>query len=252
MHFLWNLIFYKPLYNGLIFLVGIIPGGDIGIALILLTILVKIILFPVSKRSIHSQEKMRALEGEIAAIKKNFPDKEAQSRETMALYKKNKVNPFSGCLLLVIQLPIILALYYVFYKGLPFNAADIYPFLHIPAHFTTIFIGVADIAKKNIVLAVLAGISQFFQVKISTSRQKPAPLVPGEKLSFAQEMTRSMNVQMKYILPVFIVFIAYKVSAAIALYWVTSNMMAILQELLVRRKMQKTHELPALEGSAVK
>ena len=234
-------------------MVSIVPHGDIGIALILLTVLVKIILFPVSKRSIQSQEKMRALEGDIAAIKKNFPDKADQSRETMALYKKNKVNPFSGCLLLLIQLPIILALYYVFFKGLPFNTTDLYSFIKIPANFTTNFLGIVDIQQKNLVLAILAGVSQFFQVWIATSGQKKAPLAPGEKRSFAQEMTNSMNVQMKYILPVFIVFIAYKVSGAIALYWVTSNIVSIIQELMVRRKMIRKHELPGLiEGEVIK
>ncbi len=245
MHFLWNLIFYKPLYNGLVFLVSVVPGGDIGVALILLTILVKIILFPVSRRSIHSQEKLRALEPEIAAIKKNFPTKEEQAAKTMELYKANKVNPFSGCLLLLIQLPIIFALYYVFYRGLPFASADIYSFLHVPTNFTTNFLGIVDIQHKSIVLAILAGISQFFQIRIAGPKTMPGTQKSGEKKSFMEDLTKSMNTQMRYVLPVFIVFVAYKVSAAIALYWVTSNIVAIIQELMVRRKMVKKHELPA-------
>ncbi len=242
MIFLWNIIFYKPLYNALIYLVSVVPGGSIGLALIILTILVKIILFPVSRRSIHSQEKLRALEGDIAAIKRDFPNKEEQAKKTMELYKKNKVNPFSGCLLLLIQLPIILALYYVFYKGLPFNAADIYSFVQIPTVFTTQFLGI-DLAGKSIILAILAGASQYFQLRIASPKLKPS--VPGEKASFVQELTKSMNFQMRYILPVFVAFIAYTISAAIALYWVTSNIVAIIQELMVRRAMVKKHELPA-------
>ncbi len=252
MHFIWNLIFYKPLYNGLVFLVSVVPGGDIGVALILLTVLVKIILFPVSRRSIHSQEKLRAIEPQIAAIKRDFPSKEEQAKKTMELYKENKVNPFSGCLLLLIQLPIILALYYVFYKGLPFVGADLYSFIHIPANFTSNFLGIVDIQHKSLILAILAGISQFFQIRIAGPKTNPGTVPSAGKKSFMEELTKSMNTQMKYVLPVFIVFVAYKVSAAIALYWVTSNIVAIIQELMVRRKMIKKNELPAIEGGIKK
>ena len=110
---LWNAILYKPLVNILAIFVLIIPGGNLGVAVVMLTILVKAILFPLSQRSIENQAKMKLLEPEINKIKKSGKSKEEQAKLTMDLYKKHKTNPFSGCLLLLIQIPIIFALYYI-------------------------------------------------------------------------------------------------------------------------------------------
>ena len=104
---IWNLILYKPLLNILAFFVSIIPGGDVGVAVILLTILVKAILFPLSQRSIESQAKMNLLNPELKKIKESKLSKEEQAKQTFELYKKYKTNPFSGCLLVFIQIPII-------------------------------------------------------------------------------------------------------------------------------------------------
>src|ERR1035437_1465321 len=157
---IWNLILYRPLINALAFLVSVIPGGDIGIAVILLTILVKLILFPLSQKSIESQAEMNILAPELNKIKGSGASKEEQARLTFELYKKHNTNPFSGCLLLLIQIPIIFALYYVFYKGINFQNGILYPFIHIPEHMNMIFLGIIDISKKSLVLAILAGISQ--------------------------------------------------------------------------------------------
>src|SRR3989338_3058363 len=117
----WNALLYKPLINALAFLVYIIPGGDVGIAVIVLTILVKLILFPLSQKSIESQAEMNILAPELNKIKASGASKEEQAKQTFALYKKHKTNPFSGCLLVLIQIPIIFALYYVFLKGIKFD-----------------------------------------------------------------------------------------------------------------------------------
>src|SRR3989344_1352353 len=111
---IWNTLLYEPLLNALAFLVSVVPGGDVGIAVIILTILVKIALFPLSQRSIRSQAAMNLLAPELKKIKDSGASKEEQARLTFELYKKNKTNPFSGCLLVLIQIPIIFALYYVF------------------------------------------------------------------------------------------------------------------------------------------
>src|SRR3989344_4206740 len=129
---LWNNFLYEPLYNALVFLVSIVPGGDVGIALIILTILVKLVLFPLTKKSIISQARLKQLEPEINKIKKSESSKEAQAKKTMELYKVNKVNPFSGCLTILMHIPIIIALYYVFLKGLTFDHDAVYSFLKFP------------------------------------------------------------------------------------------------------------------------
>ncbi|MFA5933992.1 MAG: YidC/Oxa1 family membrane protein insertase [Candidatus Paceibacterota bacterium] len=246
MIYLWNTLLYKPLLNLLVFLVSVIPGGDLGIALILLTILVRIILFPLSKKSIESQVKLKNLEPEINKIKELYPTKEEQAKKTFELYKQYKVNPFSGCLLILLQLPIIFALYHVFFKGLSFSSDVLYSFIQVPAVYNTHFLGLIDMSAKSIVLALLAGITQYIQISLTLPKKSPESNGPK---SFKDDLMKSMNFQMKYLLPVFIAFVAYQISAAIALYWVTSNVITIIQEIVVRKRLKAAGSI--LEVAAV-
>lgn len=228
---LWNTVLYEPLVNILAFLVSIVPGGDIGIAVIILTILVKIILYPISKKSIEGQARMNIIAPELNKIKESGVSKEEQARLTFDLYKKHKANPFSGCLLVLIQIPIIFALYYVFLKGLHFDTSIFYSFIKIPAEITTNFLGLIDIAEKSWVLAVLAGISQFFQ-----AFYMPKPVNQTAKTgSFQDSLNKSLQMQMKYIFPFIVVFIAHNISGAVALYWVTNNIFTIFQQIYVNK-----------------
>ncbi len=232
-HF-WNTFFYEPLYNALIFLIGVMPGGSVGLAVIVLTIIVKVALYPLSQKSVTTQSKMRSLEGELSAIKeKHKGSKEEQARQTMALYRKHNVNPFSGCLTVLIQLPIILALYFVFFKGLAPDGSVLYSFVHFPEHLNTTFLGLFDMGKKSLFLALIAAATQYFQMDLSLPKTKARN---GGEISFADEFSRSMNTQMRYMLPVIVGFVAYSTSAAVALYWAVSSLFSIGQELLVRRK----------------
>ena len=229
---IWDVALYKPLVNALAFLVSIVPGGNIGIAVIILTLLVKTALYPLSQRSIESQAKMSLLSPELKKIKASGASKEEQARQTMALYKKHKTNPFSGCLLVLIQIPIIFALYYVFYKGINFDSGILYSFINIPTDISMNFLGIVDIGQKSLILAILAGVSQFFQAHYMP---KPAPS-PDKGGTFAESFGKSMNMQMKYVFPFIVVFIAYSISGAIALYWITSNIFAIGQQIHARKK----------------
>lgn len=228
---IWNTLLYRPLYNLLLVFVSIVPNGDVGLAVILLTILVKLILFPLTQRSIDGQLKMKALEPELAEIKKTSTDKAEESRRTFALYKEKKINPFASCLLILVQLPVIIALYWVFLKGFAGMTVAPYSFLSAPEHFNMQFLGLIDLAKKSIVLAILAGVTQFIQGKLAQGRQS-APQGEG----MAGQLAKSMQVQMLYVLPLMITFIAWRVSAAVALYWITSNICTIAQELYTLRK----------------
>jgi YidC/Oxa1 family membrane protein insertase len=232
---IWNIVLYHPLINALAFLVSIIPGGDVGIAVILLTILVKLILFPLSQKSIEGQAEINILTPELNKIKASGASKEEQARLTFELYKKHNTNPFSGCLLVLIQLPIIFALYYVFFKGINFDSSSLYSFIHAPAHINMIFLGILDISKKSLVLAILAGISQFLQAYFM-----PKPVLSsgtgGSAPSFSESFAKSMSMQMKYIFPFLIAFIAYRISGAVALYWVTSNLFMVAQQIYVKKE----------------
>lgn len=229
---IWNSLLYQPLLNALAFLVSVIPGGDVGLAVIILTILVKIALLPLSHRSIESQAEMSRLAPELNKIKKSGASKEEQAKQTFELYKIHKVNPFSGCLLVLIQIPIIFALYYVFFKGINFDTGLLYSFVHIPSEVNMIFIGMVNVTEKSLVLAVLAGLTQFLQAYFM-----PKPVVSSDSgNSFQDNFAKSMHMQMKYIFPFVVAFIAYTISGAVALYWITSNVFMTLQQIYVKKK----------------
>ncbi|MDP2788708.1 MAG: YidC/Oxa1 family membrane protein insertase [bacterium] len=231
-HNIWNTVLYEPLLNALAFLVSIVPGGDVGVAVILLTIFVKVVLYPLSQRSIESQAKMNLLAPELNKIKASGATKEEQAKQTFELYKKHKTNPFSGCLLVLIQIPIIFALYYVFYKGINFENGILYSFIQAPAHMNMNFLGLVDITGKSLVLALLAGISQYLQAHFM-----PKPLSShSQGGSFQESFAKSMHIQMKYVFPIIVTFIAYSISGAVALYWITSNIFAVGQQLYASRK----------------
>lgn len=236
MHSLWTNIFYEPIYNTLILIVNNITFGDVGFAIIILTILVKFVLIPLTKKSIKNQVLMKKMEPELKAIKKDFPNKEEQAKKTFELYKKYGTNPFSGCLVVILQLPIIFALYYVFYKGLSLDANSIYSFISIPQNINTNFLGLVDLHSKSLFLALIAGISQFIQGYLSN------PIKPKDKKeeqTFQEQLSSSMQLNVKYVLPIFIAFVAYQISAAVALYWIISNIFTIIQEWYIRRELSK-------------
>jgi YidC/Oxa1 family membrane protein insertase len=231
----WNNFFYEPLYNLLIFFANIAPAHSIAIAVILLTVLVKVVLYPLSKRALMSQLELKKLEPELNAIKAEFPDRTTQSQKTMELYKKHKINPFSGCILIFLQLPFILALYQVFIKGFVLDTSRLYNFVHFPTTFTHGLFGI-NLDSKSIILALVAGVSQYFLGKFSSARMASTG---GTTEGFAGAFSKSMQMQMKYVFPFLIAFIAYQVSGAAALYWIISNIVTILMEWHLQKKMDK-------------
>lgn len=234
----FSTFFYQPAYNALAFLISVVPGGNVGVSIIILTILVRGALLPLSHKSVVSQAKMRAIAPEIEKLKEKHKDnKQEQAKKTMELYKVHGINPFSGCLLVVVQLPIIFALYYAFFKGLPaLNTEHFYSFIQTPLTPSMAFLGL-DLAHKSIILAFIAAVTQYFQIKLSIPALPAAE--KGSKPSFKDDFARSFNVQMRYMLPIIVFGISYSISAAVALYWTTSNLFSIAHELYVKRKAEK-------------
>lgn len=229
---------YTPLYNALIGLLDIGPWVDMGIAVIVLTLIVKTAMFPLSLKAARTQRLMKELEEPMKEIKEKYKDnREEQGRKILELYKEKKVNPFSTFLVLFIQLPIIFGLFFVFSKGgLPeVDVNLLYSFVKEPENISMMFLGLVDMAGKNYFLAFLAGFTQHIQVRFSL----PPTKTRAENSTFQEDFARSMQVQMKYILPFIVMFVAYIASAAVALYWITSNIFAIVQEVQVKRKLEK-------------
>lgn len=233
---MFNALFYQPLYNALVVLIDYLPKASAGMAVILLTLIVKLVLFPLSKSSVKTQILLKKYEPDIENIKKATPDKQQQSLKIMGFYREKGINPFSGFFLLLIQIPIIIALYLVFRKGLPtVDPAMLYSFVTMPGKVDMLFLGIVDLAKNSWVLAFLAGLSGYFQTKFSMPPLAPRSANP----SFKEDLGRSMHIQMKYVMPFVIFFIAYGISGAVALYWTVSNLFTILQEIIIRKSLRK-------------
>ncbi|KKW15524.1 MAG: Membrane protein insertase, YidC/Oxa1 family [Parcubacteria group bacterium GW2011_GWA2_50_10b] len=234
MSFLYHTFFFDPLYNALMLLFKVLPWADAGIIVIILTILVRSAIFPLSRKAVLTQVKMAEIGPELEAIKEKYKDKaEEQARRTLALYKEKGVNPFSGILVIIIQIPIILALYQIFLHFPEVNTELLYSFIKAPEHVNTVFLGLLDISAKSALIAFLAATTTYFQFQVSMQGQnKP------KGNSFGDNLAKSMQSQMKYFFPVLVFFISYKISGVIALYWLTTNLFSIAQELFVRRNIK--------------
>lgn len=236
-------IVYVPLYNTLMIVLNAIPFADIGIAVIILTVLVKIILYPLARKTSVTQLQMKENQPEMDRLKEKYKnDREQQAIKIMEFYKKYKINPFSSFFTILIQIPIIYSLYYIFLNsGLP--AVDtnlLYSFVRAPEHISMNFLGLVDVSNKNIFFAGLAGITSFFQMKIT------APTLTRKAGNGGNDdLSRIMSLQMKYFMPVLIFFISWRISGVVALYWAVSNLLGIAQDLWIKRKLKTNNLFPA-------
>lgn len=235
----FNQVFFLPLYNALVWLSGILPGGDVGLAIVVLTLLVKVLLFPLQHRMTKTQAALKRLEPQLAALKSEYADnKSEQAKRIMALYQEHGVNPFSGFVILLIQLPILIALFLVFKDSFLLRPEWLYSFVASPTVSSTNFLGWLDITTRSIWFAVLVGVSQFIQMRLVMP--PPAPKPVEQKPSLAADFQRSLGWQMRYFMPVMVAFIAAGLPAALSLYWLTSNLFAIGHELLINRRLKRT------------
>jgi len=238
----FTIFVYEPLYNVLVYIINTVPGGDVGVSIIVLTLAVKFAILPLTHKSVKANNKIKSIQGDITALKEKYSkDQKEQAARIMNLYKEHGINPFSGCLFAVIQIPVIFGLYWVFWKGLQegiIQADILYSFVSVPEAINFSFINLIDLRDRSIVLAVLAGLSQFFQLQLTF------PTLPKEKetktktkdISFSDELKKSFKTQARYVLPGVIFFVALSFPAAVPLYWVTSNIFSISHELLVKKK----------------
>ncbi len=230
----------QPLYNGVVLLMHALPWADLGVIVIVFTILIRFVLFPLAQRALRTQMAMQKIQPMMDEIRAKFKNDSArQAQEMMALYKTHKVNPFASIFFLFVQIPIIFGLYYMFVRtGLPEIHPDfLYSFVSNPGPVSTVFLGLLDVAQKSLPLAVLAGVAQFFQAYFMKT-----PSV-GSKKGFGADFAKSMSFQMKYVFPIIIVFISYALPASVALYWTTSNLFSIVQEWVLRKKMDAEEAL---------
>lgn len=235
---IFTTLFYQPLFNVLIFFYNIVPGHDIGLAIIALTLLIKAILYPFSRQAIKAQKSLQTIQPKIDEVKRRLKDdKEAQAKEMMQLYKDEKVNPFSSCLPLLVQFPFFIAVFQVFRTGLNSeNFSLLYPFVANPGQLQLISLGFIDLAKPSIPLAIAAGLAQFWQARMMSTKRPPKAM-PGAK---DEDMMAMMNKQMLYMMPAMTVFIGIGLPGGLTLYWLVFTTLTALQQLFMFRKKPTT------------
>ncbi len=241
---LFNVVLFQPLLNALVLIYKYIP--DLGISIILLTLVIKLLLYIPSRSSIRSQKVLQDTQPKLQAIQNKYKDnKEELGRQLMKFYKENKVNPLSSCLPLLIQLPILIALYRAFLA-----VAQTDPSTHIllsaqlqhlyeplrsifSSHsINPMFLGFVDLAKKgNYILAILAGAAQFWQSKMLMAKQPPK--LPGAK---DESMMAGMNKQMMYFMPVLTIIFGLQFPAGLTLYWLFSTLFTVAQQYYIFKR----------------
>lgn len=236
----FHVAIYQPIYNLLVFVYNIVP--DFGVAIIIITIFIKFLLIPLSRKQIESQKKMQELQPKIKELQAKYKnDKEKQSRAMVELYKESKSNPFSGCLPMIIQLVFLIAIYRVLFNiseaGLIVNQIDLYSFVANPDQINKMFLGMVDLSSAlnfsslalsslpHIILVLLAAGSQFIQTKMLMAKQITKTNKKDED-DFAQIMSK----QMLFLGPILTLFIGIKFPAGLALYWFVSTVFMIVQQ----------------------
>ncbi len=235
-----NTLITNPLYNLFVALQNI-SIFDAGLATIVITIIVKIILFPLAKKMIRSQIVMKKIQPEMEAVKDKYKDvktpeeRSAMGMEMMELYKKNNVNPLSSIFLILVQLPIFFALYYIFARtGLPeIDMERLYSFVAKPDEIKMSLLGFFDLSQKGVwILALIAGIAQYYQINLSMG-EAPAK---KENPTMQDDLARNMHNTMKYFMPVMIIVISLTLPAVISIYFIVSSLFMMGQEMMMKKE----------------
>lgn len=264
---IFDILVVQPIFNLLIGLYSIIPGGDFGVSIIIFTVLVRFALYPLVKKQLHQTQAMKKLQPQLAKIKKQAKgNKQLESMQMLELYKKNGVNPFRSIGILLIQLPIFIALYSVIQIftihrehiakfSYPFmeNLAPVKALIERPEQFNETFLGFVDLTKAAfangnidiflIILAIIAAYTQYVMGKQTMPhaeskkglREIMAEAAEGKQADQA-EMNAVVMTKMMKIMPFFMFFIMISLPGALALYYATSNIVGAIQQAILLKK----------------
>lgn len=229
---IYETLVHAPLYNAIVGLLGVVPGASLATSVVILTVVVRLALFPLSRRALLSQIKMRELQPQIEAIRAaNKEDPQKTALETFALYKKHGVKPFASFGMIFLQLPVFIGLYSVFSSA--FDSVDaslLYSFVAAPVEAINPFLFGIDLRAKSYVLAAMAAVSQHFAGRFLLAAAE-TPQADGFQADFSKAM-RSMSL---YFMPVLTFVFSAAVTAALPLYWIVGSIFTIGQELYLRR-----------------
>lgn len=249
---IFQIVLFQPILNALVWLYNVVPGNDLGIAIALLTVVVKIALYPLTMAQIKQQRALQDIQPKIDEVRARLKDdKEAQAKELMELYKREKVNPASSCLPLLIQLPIFIGLYRALSSGLQSQGLNLlYPFIQNPGTIHTMMFGLIDLAKPNAVLAVFAGGVQFWQSWQIMRKPSPAAAPPADVAATPaakdESMAAAMNKQMMYVMPIMTVVIGFSLPGGLTLYWLVMSLLTVAQQAIFLRRPTAPKGIPQL------
>lgn len=251
---MFDTFFYEPIYNLIVIVLTFVPLHDIGAAIVIVTLIVKTILLPFNMSALRTQYMMKKIEPEMNTIKElQKKDPQAASKQMIDLYRKQKINPFSSLFAMILQIPIFIALYIVFSKGLFDDPKSIYSFVSFPEKLHTVAFGIFDVTEKNIIIALLAGVSSYFLAVRQTSQMGTSKDGKENKQNkegtFQEHFMKSMKIQLLYILPIIITVSAMALPSALGLYWFISNSASYALDVYMKRKLAHL-STPVIRGEA--
>ena len=235
---------YQPLFNILIGIYNIIP--DLGISIILVTIIIRLLMLPLSRKSIESQKQMQEIQPEIKKLQAKFKnDKQKQGEAIMKFYKEKKVNPASGCLPLIVQLIILIALYRVFLAVIDYDSTTtlLYSFINNPMEIKNISLGFLDVTavgKINLPLALVTAALQYWQGKMMLQRTEKNKPVGKKDPTKEPEFGEIMQKQMLYMGPVLTLVIGLSFPAGLLIYWFITTLFMVGQQYWIVNKEKNT------------
>jgi len=266
---IFDTVVVQPIFNVLLLIYSLIPGGDFGIALIIFTVLVRLAMWPLVKKQLYQAKAMRKLQPELVKIKQRTKgNRQAESVQMMELYKKHDVSPFRSIGILFIQLPIFIALYQViqiftlhrtevvkYTYGFLTNIQAIKDLVASPDHLNMMFFGLVDLTQKAIshnpftinitlfVLAIIAVITQYIMSKQTMPKQDSErrlrdilkEAADGKEADQGEMNAIVMNKMMKF-LPIMMFFVMINLPGALALYYTISNLVAVVQQNSILKK----------------
>jgi len=236
---MFHTLFYEPVYNLIVVVLNFVPLHDIGAAIVIVTLIVKVFLLPLNLSALRTQYTMKKVEPEMKKIKElQKTDPQKASKQMIELYKKEAINPFSSLFVMILQIPVFFALYFVFSKGLFDDPESIYSFVTFPDTLHNIAFGIFDVTEKNIIIAVLAGLSSYFlAIRQTASMITPSDIGKVKEETFQDQFMKSMRIQLIYVLPIIVTVSSAILPSALALYWFVSNVASYGLDVYMKRKL---------------
>ncbi|MDD9867790.1 MAG: membrane protein insertase YidC [Candidatus Campbellbacteria bacterium] len=228
----FSTVIYAPIYNSIIFIISLL-GDNIAIAMVVIPIIIKIILFPLLMISFHNQQVQEEISKKMEEIKKKYENnKEEFFIRIQKLFKEHNFHPFLGILSIILQIPIIITVSLIIIRDEIFVARSdlLYSFVEFPSTINGSLLNI-DLSSQSLLLAVFAFISQYFLLKAIFSRPRKAST---EQMDL---MRKKMEKWMFIILPPMVAITSFYLSGAVALYWTATALVSILQEMLIFRPM---------------